>query len=133
MGSNHPFREGESRSKRMRIGELNGAWSTLLKVVLVIIPLSVPPAIGWATWVTNKVFEQANEITKIQSWQNQAPRFTQADAENLRLRVLSDVNQNIGSKLSELQNQMESMRRDVLKTQILMEQHLETSNQKPKL
>ncbi len=39
-----------------KIGELNGKWAAMLKMVLVIAILTVPTFFAWATWVTNEIF-----------------------------------------------------------------------------
>ena len=39
-----------------KIGDLNGKWAAMLKMVLVIIILIVPTFFAWATWVTNEIF-----------------------------------------------------------------------------
>ena len=125
MNSANPFPSAPRPHKR--IGELNGPWGVLFKVVLVIVPLMVPPIIAWASWATNRIFEEERAITKIQEWQAQAPRFTPTDAENMKLRLQNEIYMQVNARLAEFQNSIEAMRRDVLRTQILMEQHLEQS------
>jgi hypothetical protein len=39
-----------------KVGELNGKWATLFKVVLIVCILVIPTLLGWATWVTTEVF-----------------------------------------------------------------------------
>lgn len=39
-----------------KVGELNGKWAALFKMVLVLVVLIIPTFFAWATWVTNETF-----------------------------------------------------------------------------
>ena len=52
------------------IGELNGHWAALLKIILVAVPIMIPIFLTWAIWVTAAVFEgkyhlQASECASV--------------------------------------------------------------------
>ena len=57
--------------RETRIGELNGRWALLIKVMLATYPIVVSGQLAWATWVTSNVFHL----------QPDKPRYTFADAE----------------------------------------------------
>jgi hypothetical protein len=40
-----------------KVGELNGKWSVLFRVLLAINAIMFPVAISWATWVTTTLWE----------------------------------------------------------------------------
>ena len=44
-----------SNENPRRIGELNGPWAFLLKVMLGGVPIFLPFLIGWAVWVTQRI------------------------------------------------------------------------------
>jgi len=56
-----------------KIGELNGKWAFMLKVVLMLLFVSIPTFFAWGTWVTTSIFEQNTLIQRLQDKTTQLP------------------------------------------------------------
>lgn len=74
-----------------RIGELNGTWAGLFKFVQILIPVLGISLVPWAIYVTGNLHSLDVRTTKIESWMSLGPRFTPADADALRMKILSEV------------------------------------------
>jgi hypothetical protein len=87
-----------------KIGELNGKWAFMLKVVLMLLFVSIPTFFAWGTWVTTSIFEQNTAIQRLQD------KTTQLPPEDWRRRIemveiqtitTSDYTRNIDKQNSE--------------------------------
>ena len=45
-----------------KIGELNGKWAAAFKILIIIAFISMPIGITWATWITNRSYNQEHYI-----------------------------------------------------------------------
>jgi len=59
-----------------KIGELNGKWAFMLKVVLMLLFVSIPTFFAWGTWVTTSIFEQSTSIQRLQDKTGTLPPIT---------------------------------------------------------
>jgi hypothetical protein len=46
----------------MRVGDLNGKWSILLRFSLAAFPLALALMVGWATWVTHTLWQHDERL-----------------------------------------------------------------------
>lgn len=87
------------------IGELNGRWALAFKISQVTVPIFIflfaTVAIPWCVWVTKQLSEHNVQIAQIREWQGKGSRFDETDAENLRMRVKSEIAMEITGKLYE--------------------------------
>ncbi len=81
-------------------------WEILTRVFLATYPLVV----AFHVWVVTKIHSHDLAIQEIKSWQGNSPKFSQADAENLRLRIAAEFraeslvqNATIAAKLESIQ------------------------------
>ena len=51
-----------------KIGELNGKWAGMFKIVLTISMLLIPTLFGWGVWITNKVIGSEYHIVQTQEY-----------------------------------------------------------------
>ena len=54
----------------------NGNWEILWKLNQILLPI----VIAWAVWATVSIFEG-------KAWRNEGPRYTQKDADKMRLEI----------------------------------------------
>ena len=119
-------------------------WTIVWKITNLVIWLVVP----WAVWTTQQLFalrqsmaisqqiaaqiatntqriaQHDQKLTEFEVWKNQAPRFTPTDADNLRLRVLNDVQVSLNASLAEINAKLVQISRDNIETQVLVKTHL---------
>lgn len=62
-------------------------WEILTRAFLA----SYPLVVAFHIWLVTKIHAHDLAIQELKSWQGNMPKFGQADAENLRLRVLTEV------------------------------------------
>ena len=68
------------------IGELNGKWSFLFRVSLVLMPIFTGIIITWGTWVTTKVYAHDVTFAKVESFMETT--LSQKASDNERYKEL---------------------------------------------
>lgn len=125
----------------------NMIWGIIFKVANVLLITVVVPWVGISTnaifevrqltkdvtdmqlqmrQVTAKQTQQDLTLADLSSWRNIGPRFTPTDAENLRLRILNEVQQQISVTVTDISTKLTQIQRDVLETQVMFRAHVAT-------
>ena len=96
-----------------KIGELNGKWALLFKLMLAFNAVAIPITISWATYVSTELWElratQAVAHEKLLGFIGRGPRYTEHDA--IKDGVL--VRAELGAPLADLASQMTRMQADM--------------------
>lgn len=77
-----------------KIGELNGRWAALFKLVLFIVVVSVPTAITWMLWVTSNIYASQYHIERCDNYEQRLIDLEKTDVSRAdlsrQMQVLSD-------------------------------------------
>lgn len=85
-------------------------------------PFVLASLTAFALWVTKGQVMQDERISRLEQWGPQSgKRFTESDAEMLRMRVMTDVNAGMLSRDAALQAKLESIQTSVTKMQVQLE------------
>jgi len=95
---------------------LSFLWDILTKILL----LSWPLLIGYNAWIVQKIHnlemslrETQNEVRKL----SEGPRYTMGDAENLRMRILEQVNARMEGQLGTISAKLEIIQMSVVRVE----------------
>ena len=100
------------------IGELQGAWSLLFRIALIVFP-------AWAGWLSIYMIKIDNRVTAIE-----ANRFTSADGKDLYAELSMKANRDevppqwFQAKVSELSLDMKQIHNEIADVRTLIDQHL---------
>lgn len=119
-------------------------WGLVLKVGHIVLLLLLP----WAVWMTTNIFELRGMLHTIQlmqsqmatntqllrqhdiqfadfaAWRSLGPRFTPADGEALRLKVVNEIQSQMLAQISDINSKLAQLQRDTIELQVLMRSHL---------
>lgn len=85
-------------------------------------PFVLATLTAFALWVTKGQFAQDERLSRLEQWGPQSgKRFTEADAEMLRMRVMSDVSAGMVARDAALQAKLEMIQTAVTKMQVQLE------------
>lgn len=91
-------------------------------------PFAIATLTAFSVWTTKSITSQDKRISSLEQWGPSAgPRFGQSDAEQLRMRIMSDVDSKTGTKFTELLTRMESIQHTVIELKV--RQQLERRDQ----
>jgi len=74
-----------------RVGNLNGKWSILLRLMLILWPVITVIVIPWGVWVTSEIFAA-------KAFRESGERFTKADGMSLRADVEAKSNERMAEQ-----------------------------------
>ena len=74
------------------IGELNGKWSFLFRVSLVLMPIFTGIIITWGTWVTTKVYAHDVTFAKVEAFMESTYLRTTSDNERYKELIVKIEN-----------------------------------------
>lgn len=78
-----------------KIGQMNGKWAIIFKVVLSSAVFIIPSLLAWCTWVTVAMFSLQSQFS---AWNAVGPRYTstqaQVDQLNMRNDILTEIAKN---------------------------------------
>ena len=111
-----------------KIGELNGKWALLFKILLAVNTVLIVPAVAWSSWITLMVFDlrqaQAVNTQRYETFMAIGPRYTPRDAERdaamLRAEIKGQLSA-IQAQLQVLQNESEIVRGKVVEIEKKMD------------
>lgn len=116
-----------------RIGELNGPWSWLLKVMLVVLPVFVLSMVTWATWVTKTVHTVETRISEFDTWRQNRPGFITADqARTLRLEIEASLRTQIDQTTSIIISKLDDNKSQLNELRLMFAEHRAEGKTPPK-
>lgn len=102
----------------------------LFKVTQILIPIIAVSILPWGVWLTNTTYEQRERIAKIESWISIGPRFTPNDGENLRLRVLKEMEEKNETSSSRISIRLDALTLAINELKLELTRHTASSDPK---
>lgn len=100
------------------IGSLNGPWSILLRIVLVLIPILTVTFLPWAVWLTSQQFKDI-------SFREAGGRFSESDAAKMRADLIEKINATPSQEWRDRIQSIERDQREILRAMTRVETKLE--------
>jgi len=98
------FFKGMVHSEK-KIGEMNGRWAALFRIVLVLLFLSIPTLGTWAMWVTRGIWKTENHIKTTEQFSD---RLNVLEKQTIILNRVDKSVQNIRTDLKDLPDPIET-------------------------
>lgn len=96
---------------RLSDQKIDGVWAVGFKVLLALVPVITPPAIGWCIWMTNEQMKDVNFRTS-------GERFTQSDG-----RALEDkISTRLAPKIDAVDSRAQRLEQDAARIYAKLEQ-----------
>lgn len=109
------------------------SWQSWLHIILSgVLAVLTSILIPWGTWVTNQIHTQDRKLVQLEDWKSIDPRrFTTADAENMKFRILAESAQQFGTEIGKLSGKIESLNVQIIELKTLFAAHATLEKDKP--
>lgn len=96
-----------------KIGELNGHWAALFKIILFMLLVSIPTFFTWMVWVTNSIYASQYHISDTEKFEQRITELEKTDM----------TRADLASKIDRLTGRLDTSSPDELKRRVeLLEQ-----------
>ena len=91
--------------------DTNGkGWLRAMEVMTTVMSTTVTViVIPWGIWVSMAIQDFAVFQAEVKQWQSIGPRFTSVDAENLRYKILAEVQERVDKRLESIDGKLDTL------------------------
>lgn len=105
----------DPKEKGKTIGQLNGKWALMLKLLLAVHTVFILPALGWAIMITSSVYElktqSAVSLAQWAAFTAIGPRYTQDDAEADQRALRAEMQTMIDRSIDRVEDRLNDLQK----------------------